>query len=131
VNRDAARRQRRDEVETQIDDSHASAITFLTNLHNEGKLEAPPLPRLAPGTGPRKESVVKRKQEEKRQRKAARADGRYLHQHKVFASAAEERQYLSDHLDHLWRMFGHAHGCRIFASLSVLIGCIVIFVVGS
>jgi hypothetical protein len=56
VDRDADRRKRQHKVETQIDDSHASAITFLTNLHNEGKLEAPPRPRPAPGTGPRKES---------------------------------------------------------------------------
>ena len=103
-NRNINRRQRQHKVETQIDDSHASAITFLTNLHNEGKLEAPPRPRPAPGTGPRKESVVNRKEAEKRHRKAVRADGRYLHQHKVFKTPAEERQYLPDHLDNLWRI---------------------------
>jgi hypothetical protein len=49
---------------------------------------------------------VRRKQKEAEQRKAARKDRRCLHQHKVFATPAEERQYLSDHLDHLWRMCG-------------------------
>ena len=95
-----------DLVETKIDDSHAAAITFLSDLHLAGKLEAPPRPIPAPGTGPRKESVVNRIAEEKRQRKAARADGRYLHQHEVFESPAAERQYLSDHLDNLWRICG-------------------------
>jgi hypothetical protein len=42
--------------------SRDSAISFLTNLHNEGKLQAPPRPYLAPGTGPRKESVARRRQ---------------------------------------------------------------------
>jgi hypothetical protein len=104
--RRATRQQKQNEVETKIDDSHAPAISFLTNLHNEGKLEAPPRPRLASGTGPRKESVVKRKEEEQRQRKAARTDGRCLHQHKGFESPAAERKYLSDHLDELWRISG-------------------------
>jgi hypothetical protein len=120
-----------DLVETKIDDSHAAAITFLPDLHLAGKLEAPhqsrppaeaasrlistppveklqapPQPHPPTETGPRKESVVRRKQKEAEQRQAARKDGRYLHQHKVFATPAEERQYLSDHLDHLWRACG-------------------------